>query len=168
MTGMAELVHVETDEAVATIRLDRPPMNALNGQVQDEIAAAAARLAADESVRAVVIYGGEKVFAAGADITEMAEASYARIATDIGRLQAAFTAVARIGKPVVAAVTGYALGGGLELALCAGFRVAREGAPVGRPEILRGIVGGAGGTQRLPRLVGPARPKDIVFTGRFV
>jgi enoyl-CoA hydratase/carnithine racemase len=168
MTGMAELVHVETDEAVATIRLDRPPMNALNGQVQDEIAAAAARLTADESVRAVVVYGGEKMFAAGADISEMAEASYARMTTDIGRLQAAFTAVAKIGKPVVAAITGYALGGGLELALCADFRVAGQSARVGQPEILLGIIPGGGGTQRLPRLIGPARAKDLVFTGRFV
>jgi len=168
MIRMPEFVHVETDQALATIRLDRPPMNALNGQVQEEIAAAAARLAADESVRAVVIYGGEKVFAAGADINEMAEASYGRMVADTGRLQAAFTAVAQIPKPVVAAITGYALGGGLELALCADFRVAGESARVGQPEILLGIIPGAGGTQRLPRLIGPARAKDIVFTGRFV
>jgi enoyl-CoA hydratase/carnithine racemase len=76
--------------------------------------------------------------------------------------------VARIGKPVVAAITGYALGGGLELALCADFRVAGEGAKLGQPEIMLGLIPGAGGTQRLPRLVGPARAKDIVFTGRFV
>ena len=168
MTGMPEFVHVETDQALATIRLDRPPMNALNGRVQEEIAAAAARLAADESVRAVVIYGGEKVFAAGADINEMAEASYGRMLADTGRLQAAFTAVAQIPKPVVAAITGYALGGGLELALCADFRVAGESARVGQPEILLGIIPGGGGTQRLPRLIGPARAKDMVFTGRFV
>src|SRR5580700_6903895 len=157
---MGEFVRVERDEAIATIRLDRPPMNALNAQVQDEIAAAAAELDADPAVRAVVLYGGEKVFAAGADIKEMA--------VDSRRLQAAFTMVARIGKPVVAAVTGYALGGGLELALCADFRVAGESARVGQPEILLGIIPGAGGTQRLPRLVGPARAKDIVYTGRFV
>jgi len=84
------------------------------------------------------------------------------------RLQAAFTAIAKIPKPVVAAITGYALGGGLELALCADFRVVGEGARVGQPEILLGIIPGAGGTQRLPRLVGPARAKDIVYTGRFV
>ena len=155
-TADGELVHIETDQAVATIRLDRPPMNALNGQVQDEIAAAAAQLAADESVRAVVIYGGERVFAAGADINEMAQASYGRMVADTGRLQAAFTAVAELPKPVVAAITGYALGGGLELALCADFRVAGESAMVGQPEILLGVIPGAGGTQRLPRLVGPA------------
>jgi enoyl-CoA hydratase/carnithine racemase len=165
---MSEFVSVQRDGGIATIRLDRPPMNALNAQVQDEIAAAAAEADADPAVRAVVLYGGEKVFAAGADIKEMAEASFAEVAADSRRLQAAFTTVARIGKPVVAAITGYALGGGLELALCADFRVAGESARVGQPEILLGIIPGAGGTQRLPRLVGPARAKDIVFTGRFV
>jgi enoyl-CoA hydratase/carnithine racemase len=165
---MGEFVRVERDEAIATIRLDRPPMNALNTQVQDEIAAAAAEVDADPAVRAVVLFGGEKVFAAGADIKEMAEATFAQVAVDSRRLQAAFSTVAGIGKPVVAAVTGYALGGGLELALCADFRVAGEGARVGQPEILLGIIPGAGGTQRLPRLIGPARAKDIVFTGRFV
>ena len=165
---MGEFVRVEIDEAIATIRLDRPPMNALNAQVQAEIAAAAGQVSDDPQVRAVIIYGGEKVFAAGADIKEMAEASYADMAADSRRLQDSFTAVARIGKPVVAAITGYALGGGLELALCADFRVAGESAKVGQPEILLGIIPGAGGTQRLPRLVGPARAKDIVFSGRFV
>jgi len=165
---MAEFVRVETDQAVATIRLDRPPMNALNAQVQDEIEAAAAQVTDDGDIRAGIIYGGEKVFAAGADIKEMAEASYGRMAGDTRRLQASFSAVAKIGKPVVAAITGYALGGGLELALCADFRVMGENARVGQPEILLGIIPGAGGTQRLPRLVGPARAKDIVFTGRFV
>ncbi len=165
---MGEFVRVERDEAIAIIRLDRPPMNALNAQVQDEIAAAAAEVDADAAVRAVVLFGGEQVFAAGADIKELAEATFAQVAADSRGLQAAFTAVARIGKPVVAAVTGYALGGGLELALCADFRVAGEGARVGQPEILLGIIPGAGGTQRLPRLIGPARAKDIVFTGRFV
>ncbi len=165
---MGEFVRVETDQAIATIRLDRPPMNALNAQVQDEIAAAAAEVSADPGVRAVVVYGGPEVFAAGADIKEMADASFARMAADSRRLQASFTAVAKIPKPVVAAITGYALGGGLELALCADFRVAGQGAKVGQPEILLGIIPGAGGTQRLPRLIGPSRAKDIVFTGRFV
>jgi enoyl-CoA hydratase/carnithine racemase len=165
---MGEFVRLEIDQAVAVIRLERPPMNALNAQVQDEIAAAAAQVTADHDIRAVIIYGGPKVFAAGADIKEMAEASYATMAADTRRLQDAFTAVAKIPKPVVAAITGYALGGGLELALCADFRVAGESARVGQPEILLGVIPGAGGTQRLPRLVGPARAKDIVYTGRFV
>ena len=165
---MAEFVHVETDEAVATIRLARPPMNALNAQVQDEIAAAAEQVASDDDIRAAIIYGGEKVFAAGADIKEMADASYGRMAVDTRRLQAAFTAVARIGKPVVAAITGYALGGGLELALCADFRVAGESAEGRAARDPARRHPRAGGTQRLPRLIGPARAKDIVFTGRFV
>jgi enoyl-CoA hydratase/carnithine racemase len=165
---MGEFVRVDVAGSVATIRLDRPPMNALNSQVQAEIAAAAAQVSDDDQVRAVIIYGGEKVFAAGADIKEMTDASYAGMAATSRQLQASFTAVAKIGKPVVAAITGYALGGGLELALCADFRVAGEHAKVGQPEILLGVIPGAGGTQRLPRLIGPARAKDIVFTGRFV
>src|ERR1700733_9876002 len=143
-------------------------MNALNAQVQAEIAAAAAEVSADSSVRAVVLYGGPKVFAAGADIKEMKDASYGRMAADSRRLQASFTAVARTPKPVVAAVTGYALGGGLELALCADFRVAGQGAQVGQPEILLGIIPGAGGTQRLPRLVRPAEALDIGLVDRVV
>jgi enoyl-CoA hydratase/carnithine racemase len=170
---MGEFVRVEAapgeaGRAIAMIRLDRPPMNALSTGVQAEIAAAAAEVSDDPQVRAVVIYGGEKVFAAGADVKEMSGLSYADMADRSRRLQASFTAVARIGKPVIAAITGYALGGGLELALCADFRIAGEGARVGQPEILLGLIPGAGGTQRLPRLVGPARAKDIVFTGRFV
>ena len=168
---MGEFVRVETElsgRAIASIRLDRPPMNALNSVVQAEIAAAAAQVSADPEVRAVIVHGGEKVFAAGADIKEMADASYGQMAADTRRLQDSFTAVARIAKPVIAAITGYALGGGLELALCADFRVAGEGARLGQPEILLGLIPGAGGTQRLPRLVGPARAKDIVYTGRFV
>ncbi len=165
---MGEFVQVEVDQAIATIRLTRPPMNAINAKLTAELAAAAASVADDEQVRAVVIYGGEKVFAAGADIKEMADASYTAMTLTSRRLQDALNAVARIGKPVVAAITGYALGGGMELALCADFRVAGENAKVGQPEILLGLIPGAGGTQRLPRLVGPARAKDIVFTGRFV
>jgi enoyl-CoA hydratase/carnithine racemase len=165
---LGEFVRVETDGAIATIRLDRPPMNALNAQVTLELAQAAAQVDQDDEIRAVVLYGGQKVFAAGADIKEMAQASYASMMVTSKRLQDSLTAVARIGKPVVAAITGYALGGGLELALCADFRVVGESAQVGQPEILLGVIPGAGGTQRLPRLVGQARAKDMVFTGRFV
>jgi enoyl-CoA hydratase/carnithine racemase len=166
---VGELVQVEIDLAVATIRLDWPPMNALSAAVQDELAAAARQVSADPAVRAVVLYGGQQVFAAGADVKEMSGLGYAEMAA-VGsrRLQDTFTAVARIGKPVIAAVTGYALGGGLELALCADFRVLGQSAKVGQPEILLGIIPGAGGTQRLPRLIGPARAKDLIYTGRFV
>jgi enoyl-CoA hydratase/carnithine racemase len=161
-------VRLEVEDGIGTIRLDRPPMNALNEQVQDELHAAAIEATENRAVRAVLIYGGEKVFAAGADIKEMAGASYTDMVERSVRLQAAFTAVARIPKPVVAAVTGYALGGGCELALCADFRVCGDNAKLGQPEILLGIIPGAGGTQRLPRLVGPARAKDLIFSGRFV
>ena len=165
---MAELVRLEVEDGVGTIRIDRPKMNALDIAVQEEIRAAAHEAAARDDVRAVVVYGGEKVFAAGADVKEMAAMSHAQMIARAGHLQSAFTAVARIPKPVVAAVTGYALGGGCELALCADYRIAGEGATLGQPEILLGIIPGAGGTQRLTRLVGQSRAKDLIFTGRFV
>jgi enoyl-CoA hydratase/carnithine racemase len=166
---VGDLVGVEIDGAVATIRLDRPPMNALSALVQDELGTAARQVSADPTVRAVVLYGGQKVFAAGADVKEMAGLGYAQMAvTGSRRLQDTFIAVARIGKPVIAAITGYALGGGLELALCADFRVVGETARLGQPEILLGIIPGAGGTQRLPRLIGQARAKDLIYSGRFV
>ncbi|MFG1945029.1 enoyl-CoA hydratase/isomerase family protein [Nonomuraea sp. NPDC048826] len=165
---MAEFVSVEVADQIATIRLDRPKMNALNAQVQLEIAEAARMTDADPGVHAVVIYGGERVFAAGADIKEMADMSYADMSSHSRTLQDCFTAVARIGKPVIAAVTGYALGGGCELALCADFRVAGESAKLGQPEIQLGIIPGAGGTQRLPRLIGPSRAKDLIYSGRHV
>ena len=163
-----EFVRLEVDGAVGTIRLDRPPMNALNTQVQEELRAAAADATNRAEVRAVVVYGGPKVFAAGADIKEMAEMSYTQMVDRAAGLQSAFTAVARIPKPVVAAVTGYALGGGCELALTADYRVCADDAKLGQPEIKLGVIPGAGGTQRLTRLVGPSKAKDIVFTGRFV
>ncbi|GAB3984863.1 enoyl-CoA hydratase-related protein [Actinoallomurus acanthiterrae] len=165
---MGEFVRVETEGAVATIRLDRPKMNALNAQVVAELAEAARAVDTDPAVRAVVLYGGERVFAAGADIKEMADLPYAQATGHAQALQDALGAVAGIGKPVVAAITGYALGAGLELALCADFRVAGESAKLGQPEIQLGVIPGAGGTQRLPRLIGPARAKDLIFTGRHV
>jgi enoyl-CoA hydratase len=143
-------------------------MNALSIQVQEEIRAAATDAATDDRVRAVVVYGGEKVFAAGADVKEMAAMSYIDMVRRSADLQSSIGAVAAIPKPVVAAVTGYALGGGCELALCADIRIAAEDATFGQPEVLLGLMPGAGGTQRLTRLVGPAKAKDIIFTGRFV
>jgi enoyl-CoA hydratase len=165
---MGEFVRLEVADGIGTIRLDRPKVNALNDQLTAELAAAASEAENTEEVQAVILYGGEKVFAGGADVAEMAEADYAAMAAWSGRLQAALSRVASIGKPVVAAITGYALGGGLELALAADFRVAGENARLGQPEILLGIIPGAGGTQRLPRLVGPAKAKDLIFTGRMV
>ncbi|MBV9095308.1 MAG: enoyl-CoA hydratase/isomerase family protein [Streptosporangiaceae bacterium] len=165
---MGEFIRLEVADGIGTVRLDRPPVNALNDQLAGELAAAADEAAAAADIRAVILYGGEKVFAAGGDISEMAEADYAAMATRAVGLQSALARVAGIPKPVVAAITGYALGGGLELALAADFRVAGHSARLGQPEILLGVIPGAGGTQRLPRLVGPARAKDIVFTGRMV
>jgi enoyl-CoA hydratase/carnithine racemase len=165
---MGEYCRLEVTDGVGTIRLDRPKMNALNEQVQEEIRAAAAEASARDDVKAVVVYGGERVFAAGADIKEMNDMSYTDMVKRSGALQSAFTAVARIPKPVVAAITGYALGGGCELALCADVRFAADNAVLGQPEILLGVIPGAGGTQRLTRLVGPSKAKDLIFTGRFV
>ncbi|MET8577839.1 enoyl-CoA hydratase-related protein [Streptomyces sp. NPDC005012] len=161
-------VHLEVAEGVGTIRLDRPPMNALDIATQDRIKELAEEITGRDDVRAVVVYGGEKVFAAGADIKEMRAMDHAAMVARGRGLQDSFTAVARIPKPVVAAITGYALGGGCELALCADYRIAADDAKLGQPEILLGLIPGAGGTQRLSRLIGPSRAKDLIFTGRHV
>jgi enoyl-CoA hydratase/carnithine racemase len=165
---MADFVRVEIKDGIGTIRLDRPPMNALNKQVQEELREAATAASADPEVRAVIVYGGEKVFAAGADIKEMADMSYVDMSARAADLSSALGVFARIPKPVVAAITGYALGGGCELALACDWRVVADDAKLGQPEIKLGIIPGAGGTQRLARLVGPARAKDLVLSGRMV
>ena len=165
---MSEFVRLEVEGGVGTIRLDRPKMNALNRQIQEEIRAAAAEATSRRDVAAVVVYGGERVFAAGADIKEMQQMSYTEM-VDVSRpLQSAIGAVADIPKPTVAAITGYALGGGCELALACDIRIAADNAQLGQPEILLGIIPGAGGTQRLARLVGPAKAKELIFSGRFI
>jgi enoyl-CoA hydratase/carnithine racemase len=165
---VTDLVQLEVEAGIGTIRIARPPMNALNIEVQEGLRAAAAEASERRDVSAVIVYGGEKVFAAGADIKEMQAMSYTDMVERSGALQSAFTAVARIPKPTVAAVTGYALGGGCELALACDFRVVGDNARLGQPEILLGLIPGAGGTQRLARLVGPARAKELIFSGRFV
>ena len=165
---MGEFVRLEVADGVGTIRIDRPKMNALDRQTQGEIAEAAAEAGERGDIRAVVLYGGERTFAAGADIKEMASMSHGDMVRASEGLQAGMKAVARIPKPVVAAVTGYALGGGCELALCADVRFAADNATLGQPEVLLGVIPGMGGTQRLARLVGPSRAKDLVFTGRFI
>ncbi|WEV25225.1 enoyl-CoA hydratase-related protein [Streptomyces sp. 71268] len=165
---MTETVHLEVADGVGVIRLDRPPMNALDVALQDRLGELAAEVSGRADVRSVVLWGGEKVFAAGADIKEMQVMDHAAMVARARGLQDAFTAVARIPKPVVAAVTGYALGGGCELALCADYRIAADNAKLGQPEILLGVIPGAGGTQRLPRLIGPSKAKDLIFTGRMV
>lgn len=165
---MGEFVRLEVEAGVGTIRLDRPPVNALNNQVQAELGEVAVEASERADVRAVVLYGGEKTFAGGADIKEMAAKPYAEMVSFGSALSASLTALAEIPKPTVAAITGYALGGGLELALTADRRVAGDNVKVGQPEIGLGIIPGAGGTQRLPRLIGPSKAKDLIYTGRFV
>src|SRR6476469_6931165 len=165
---MAELVTLQVEDGVGTIRLDRPKMNAIDEQLHMEVRAVAMEAGERSDIRAVVLYGGERVFAAGADIKAMSVLDTAGMTAWGRELTHSFTAVARIPKPVIAAITGYALGGGYELALCADFRVIGSSAKLGQPEILLGVIPGAGGTQRLARLVGPARAKDIVFPGRHV
>lgn len=162
------VVSLEVTDGVAVLTLQRPPMNALSIAVQAEFAQAAREADQRRDVSALVIHGGPKVFAAGADVKEMAEWDHRTMVERSTALQAAFTAVAEVGKPTIAAITGYALGGGLELALCCDFRVCADTAKMGLPEIQLGIIPGAGGTQRLPRLIGPARAKELIFSGRHV
>jgi enoyl-CoA hydratase/carnithine racemase len=164
----SEFVTLQVEDGVGTIRLDRPKMNAIDEQLHMEVRAAAMEATERTDVRAVVLYGGERVFAAGADIKAMSVLDTPGMTAWGRELTHSFTAVARIPKPVIAAITGYALGGGYELALCADFRVLGASAKLGQPEILLGVIPGAGGTQRLSRLVGPAKAKDLIFTGRPV
>src|SRR6478752_5795136 len=163
-----EFVSIDVTDGVAVLRLDRPKMNAISVQVQADLREAAAELTERDDVRAVVLWGGERVFAAGNDVKEMADLTYSDMVKVSASVSSATTAIARIPKPVIAAVNGYALGGGCELALAADLRFAADDAVFGQPEVLLGIIPGAGGTQRLSRLVGPAKAKDLIFTGRFV
>lgn len=165
---MGTFVTVEARDAVAVIRIHRPPLNILNLQAQDELALAAMEIEADSGIRSAVLYGGGSTFAAGADIKEMSLMDQGDVAGRRDGLQHGFNELAGLSKPLVAAITGYALGGGCELALCADVRFAAEDAVLGQPEIRLGIMPGCGGTQRLARLVGPARAKDLMLTGRQV
>jgi enoyl-CoA hydratase len=153
------------DDGVALIRLDRPKMNALSTELLSQLASVVAELEADPP-GAVVVWGGERIFAAGADIAEFKGPDEARVIG--GRFRDALDALAALPRAVIAAVNGYALGGGCELALACDFRVAADNAKFGQPEILLGIIPGGGGTQRLPRLVGPSRAKDMILSGRQV
>ena len=168
---MSEYVHLQTGTApgVATIRLDRPRLNALSNAVTAEIAAVVDDLCGRSDVRAAVLWGGPKIFAAGADIKEFRPGdSGAGGAGAPVSLTGALRQLECIPQILVAAVNGYALGGGCELAMAADFRVAAVDAVFGQPEILLGIIPGAGGTQRLPRLVGLSRAKEIIYSGRRV
>ena len=165
---MPEFINLEVADAIGIMTLQRPPMNALSVQVQSEIFEVASELARRDDVRAVVLHGGERLFAAGADVKEMADLDYQAMINVSLRLEEAFSAVARLPQPTIAAITGFALGGGCELALACDFRVAAGNARLGQPEMLLGLIPGAGGTQRLPRLIGASKAKDLIFSGRFV
>ncbi len=166
MPAESTLVHVERrDDGVAVVRLDNPKVNALSTELLRQLESAAAELTADPP-GAVVVTGGDRLFAAGADISEFGGPDEARQVG--GSFVRALDAVAAIPRCVVAAVSGFALGGGCELALACDLRIASEKAKFGQPEILLGIIPGGGGTQRLARLVGPSRAKDLILTGRQV
>jgi enoyl-CoA hydratase/carnithine racemase len=151
-------------DGVAVIRLDRPKANALSGAVLGQIFAVAQELTADPP-GAVVVWGGRRIFAAGADIVELE-------GTGADSVGASFTsalgALAKVPRATIAAINGYALGGGLELALACDLRVCAEDSKLGLPEVLLGVIPGGGGTQRLPRLIGSSRAKEIIFSGRQV
>jgi enoyl-CoA hydratase len=162
----ATLVDIERrGDGVAVVRLDNPKVNALSTTLLRQLEAAA-RTLGDDPPGAVVVTGGDRVFAAGADIEELAGVEEARVVG--GCFHRALRAVAGIPRPTIAAIAGYALGGGCELALACDLRLASETAKLGQPEMLLGIIPGGGATQRLPRLVGPAIAKDLIFTGRQV
>ena len=163
---MGEFVRMEVEDDVATIRLDRPPANAINEQVSGELRDAALEAGAREDVRAVLIWGGPKIFAAGADIKSMAGYGPEQVRPEVTALGDALVVVEEIPKVTIAVINGYCLGGGCELALAADLRYAAEDAKLGQPEIALGIIPGAGGTQRLPRLVGAARAKELIYSGR--
>lgn len=168
MSEYGQWIKVTIEDGIATIRLDRPKMNPIDADVQESLGRAAADIGADESVRAAIITGGDKVFAAGADIKEMQAFDYVDMVGRAHLIQDAYRALAELPIPTIAAIEGYALGGGCELAMTCDFRVASKEATLGQPEILLGLIPGAGGTQRLVRLVGQSKAKDLVFSGRFV
>jgi enoyl-CoA hydratase/carnithine racemase len=165
---MGEFVRTGREGAVATIRLDRPPANALAREVSLELSVAAKEVTTDEGVRVVVVWGGERIFAAGADIKEMVASGPEEIAVDVGALEQACRDLEAIPKITIAAINGFALGGGLEVALACDFRYAADDAQLGLPEIKLGIIPGSGGTQRLPRVVGLGKARDLIYTGRSV
>jgi enoyl-CoA hydratase/carnithine racemase len=143
---MGELVRLEVEDGVATIRLERPPMNAIDQALTRDLQDAATEATLRDDVGAVVVWGGEKIFAAGADVKMMLTMTPREVKPMIAGLQEVFNLVEEIPKVTIAAINGYALGGGCELALCADLRYAAEDARIGQPEILLGIIPGAGGT----------------------
>ncbi len=168
MSDEPALVRVERrDDGVAVVTLDNPKVNALSAGVVAKLTEVGLALQADPP-GAVVVTGGERIFAAGADINGFVGLGSSGARSLGADIQGAMDAIAGIPRIVIAAVSGYALGGGCELALACDIRIASEKAVFGQPEILLGLIPGAGGTQRLPRLVGPSRAKDLILSGRQV
>jgi enoyl-CoA hydratase/carnithine racemase len=165
---MGEFVHLEVEDGVGVIRLDRPPANAIDLQVGLELQDAIREGDEHAEVRALVVWGGPKLFAAGADVKAMAAWSAEEVGPSVEALGAACDLLEEIPKVSIAAINGYALGGGLELALGCDLRYLGEDARVGQPEIRLGVIPGAGGTQRLTRLVGPGATRKLVYTGKPV
>ena len=170
MAEMYENMRIEHEERVATLTVSRPEkLNALNDATIDELGRAFAELGADERVAGVIITGeGEKAFVAGADIAELSRMGPLDGIRTSRKGQDALRALERMGKPVVAAINGFALGGGLELALACHLRVAAEHAQLGLPEVKLGIIPGYGGTVRLQRLVGRGRALELILTGEMI
>lgn len=161
------VVLTEQEGPVGVIRLNRPEvLNALNSEVMDELAAALSDWDHDDRVRVVVLTGSERAFAAGADIAEMKDQAAAQMLRS--RQLTRWEAIRRFSKPLIGAVSGWALGGGMELAMCCDLLVASETARFGQPEIRIGVMPGAGGTQRLTRTVGKVRAMDLVLSGRHL
>ena len=165
---MSDSVRLQVESGVGTIRLDRPPANAIDPEASAGLMAATREAAARDDVRALVVWGGERVFAAGADIKAMAELDPEGVRPVVSALGDAIDELECVPMITISAINGYALGGGLELALATDFRFAAEDARLGQPEIKIGVFPGAGGTQRLSRLVGPALARDLVYSGRQI
>jgi len=165
---MAEFIRLEADDGVGVVRLDRPPANAIDHQMGQELQDAFRSAAERDDVGSVVIWGGPKIFAAGADIKAMSEFGPEHIGPVVAALGDALDLLEAMPKVSIAAINGYALGGGFELALAADLRYLADDGRVGQPEIRIGVIPGAGGTQRLTHLVGPGRARDLVYTGRQV
>lgn len=163
-----EFVRLELDAGVGVIRLDRPPANAIGLQVGEELLQTIAEADAHRDVGAIVVWGGPKIFAAGADVQAMATWGPEQVRSSVDALGAACDLLETINTVSIAAVNGYALGGGMELALACDLRCLATDATLGQPEIKLGVIPGAGGTQRLVRMIGPGRTRELVYTGRML
>lgn len=164
-----KVIFLTVEDGIATITLNRPPMNPLNSDVSRELSQAIDHIQADPSVKAVIITGsGEKAFSAGADINEMSGLTPVEAHAFCQSIMVAFSKIENLGKPVIAAINGMCFGGGTELVLSCDFRIAADTAKFGQPEINLGIIPGAGGTQRLPRLIGVAKAKELIFLGDII